>query len=333
MLGETQFAPVPDRRGGLRGYVVLGNYSRHPAGGGNLRGASCALGCDRCPLGLGAVLSDQAYIDKDLPESLGYAQAAAWQQMAAASVAAGQLVLTGGLVQTCAGTTYQGPPMSLTALKDGSVALMLAGTAGVGSAAGAFGTGALAATGAASTALSLATFGVGAAVAILGIIVAHHNAAVKREQSLVCGLIPSVNYALQTIDTAVSNGTLTVAQGSASLDKLKSEFVSQASGGPGGLKDSKGSINALGVVSLILQAVIDKQKDTWSTAAATSSAVSSGGPTTAPVVSSGSVMVLPATQTQAQSSAAAASSLASSLPSWWPIAALAIVGIFALKEF
>lgn len=320
MLGEIQSAPV------LRGYVVLGTYSRHPAGAG-LRG--CTLGCDRCPMGLGVVQPDSFYINKDLPTSLGYADVSAWQTMAAASVAAGNLQLTGGLTSTCAGVSYQGPPMSLTALKDGSIALTMATTAGVGSAAGAFGTGALAATGAASTALTLATFGVGAAVTILAIIVAHHNAAVKREQSLVCGLIPSVNYALQTIDAAVSNGTMTVAQGNASLDKLHSDFVSQATGGPGGLKDSPGSVNALGVVSLILQAVIDKQKDAWSTAAEASAAVTSGNASTPGIVTSGSTLTIPAASSSA---AAAVSSLTSSLPTWWPIAAVALVGLFLVKD-
>jgi hypothetical protein len=286
--------------------VVLGSYSRHPSGGG-------MRGCEFC---LGAVQPDQSYIDKDLSTSLHFAQHEGWLSRAATSVAAGQIYLDG----LCDVTTYQGPPMSLTALKDGSMALMLTASSGVGSAAGAFGTGALAATGAVSTALTAATFGIGAVVAIFSIIHAHHAAAVAREKSLVCTLCPSANYALQLIDQAVTTGQMTPAVASASLDKLHSDFVSKATGGPGGLQDVPHELNALAILARILQAIIDKKKDEYAAIAA-QPAVTSSGPSKAAAISSGSVMVLP--------SAAAAAPAAS--PSWLPIAAVALIGFVLLK--
>jgi hypothetical protein len=289
---------------------------------------------------LGAVLDDQAYIARDV-SSVKFAQQSEWLQTAAGSLAAEQLTAP-WLTAQCGGLSYSGPPMSLTALKDGGMALTMAATAGVGSSAGAFGTGALAATGAASTAFAAATFGVGIAVAIFSIISAHHAAAVGREHSLECSLVPPANYALQLIDQAVSSGQMTPAVASASLDKLHSDFVSAATGGPGGLQTNP--CNAMCVLAHILQAICDKKKDQYAAMAA-APAVSSTGPTAAPVVSSGSVMVLPSAATPtpagtlpsasaaAAAQASVAAAAASASPSWLPLAAVALVGFFVLKVF
>lgn len=288
---------------------------------------------------LGAVLSDQAYITRDV-DSVKFAQKSDWDATAATSLAAEQLTAA-WLTAQCGGLSYSGPPMSLTALKDGGMALTMAATAGVGSSAGAFGTGALAATGLASTAFAAATFGVGIAVAIFSIIAAHHAAAVGREHSLECNLVPPANYALQLIDQAVSSGQMTPAVASASLDKLHSDFVSAATGGPGGLQTNP--CNAMCVLALILKAICDKKKDQYAAMAA-AAVVSSSGPTAAAPVSSGSVMVLPSaaaptpagTLPAAATAAAAlspASAAASATPSWLPLAAVALVGFFIFEVF
>lgn len=288
MLATAQNAPL------LRGYMVLG-------------------------------ATDQDYINKDVAPS-PFASRDAWLKTAADSVAAEQITSTGN--PSCSAQSYSGPPMALKALQTGGLALTMAAGAGVASQGGIFGTGALAASGAASTAFAAATFGVGAAVAIFSIIHAHHAAAVSREHSLECSLIPPANYALQLIDQAVAGGQMTPAVASKSLDKLYSDFVSAATGGPGGLQDSGGKCNAMCVFAHILKAIIDKKKDKY-VAMAAAPAVSSSGPTVAAPVSSGSVMVLPTSTTPAAQAAAAAASS----PSWLPIAAVIIGGFLLMKVF
>jgi hypothetical protein len=226
----------------------------------------CGGTCPECNESLGYWFlgaTDQEYIDRDVAPK-NFASRANWLATARDSVAAERITSTGN--PSCGAADYQGSPMALTALKDGSIALSIAAGAGAGSSGGLFSTGALAATGAASTAFAAVTFGIGAAVAIFSIIHAHHAAAVAREHSLECALIPSANYALQLIEQAVNSGQMTPAVASKSLDQLYSDFVSKATGGPGGLKWNK--CNAMCVFAQILQAIIDKKKDRYAAMAA-----------------------------------------------------------------
>ena len=270
--------------------------------------------------------TDQEYIDRDVAPK-NFASRANWLATAADSVAAERITSTGN--PSCGAADYQGSPMALTALKDGSIALSIAAGAGAGSSGGLFSTGALAATGAASTAFAAATFGIGAAVAIFSIIHAHHAAAVAREHSLECALIPSANYALQLIDQAVNTGQMTPDVASKSLDQLYSDFVSKATGGPGGLQWNK--CNAMCVFAQILQAIIDKKKDRYAAmaAAAAPQIVAAARPNvTAPAG-------VPATASSyasfyGQPGPPAAASGASG--DWLPIAALLLAGFFFLRN-
>lgn len=169
------------------------------------------------------------------------------------------------LPQACKGVPYSGPPMALTALKDGSLALGAAASTGIGSAAGAFHTGALALTGAASTAFAAATFGIGAAIAVYSIISAHHAAAVKREQALECQLIPPLNESLRVIENAVNGRIISPQQGQQALDQLHTDFVRAATGGPGGLeeKNPSGHCNALCWTAHVLQAICVKKQNRY----------------------------------------------------------------------
>jgi hypothetical protein len=283
---------------GLHGYVLLGDY----------------LG-----------LTDQEYIDRDLAPK-NFAQRTGWLKRAADSVAAEQVDITG---LGCSETTYSGPPMALTALKDGSMALGLAAGAGVGSSAGVFGTGALAATGAVSTAFAAATFGLGVGVAIFSIIHAHHAAAVSRERSLVCQLGAPANYALQLIEQAVNSGQMTPDVASKSLDRLYSDFVSKATGGPGGLQWNK--CNALCVLAQILQAIIDKKKDRYAAmaAAAAPQIVAASRPN---VTSPAGVPATASSYASFYGQPGPPAAAPGASGDWLPIAALLLAGFFFLRS-
>src|SRR6266478_762033 len=105
------------------------------------RGAEVMSGCGcqteecSCHSGLHGYFllgaTDEDYISKDVA-NLKFSQHAAWLEVARASVAAEQIT-AGFLTSQCGGLSYQGPPMSLTALKDGSMALGIAAGAGAGS--------------------------------------------------------------------------------------------------------------------------------------------------------------------------------------------------------
>lgn len=161
-----------------------------------------------------------------------------------------------------AASQYQGPPLALSALKDGSVALGVVGTAAAGGF-GASAAGTLAAAGISSGVLAGVTFGLGAVISIYSIISAHHKAAIAREHALECGLIPPANQSLLVIEQAVVNGVITIQQGQAALDQLHTDFVQAASGGLGGLEDAPSKLNAMGWYAHELNAIITKKKNRY----------------------------------------------------------------------
>jgi len=65
---------------------------------------------------------------------------------------------------------------------------------------------------------------VGGALELFSAIFGHHAAAVAKEQSVICAAVPAASDTLTAIDQAVQNGTITPAQGSASLASLLSSF-------------------------------------------------------------------------------------------------------------
>lgn len=181
-----------------------------------------------------------------------------------------EIITSAALQSQCGGQfTYQGPNIGITIAKDGTLALSVAGSAGAalggtfGSAAGFAGTGFAAAGTLAGTAIPIIGAGIGAAIAIYSIITAHHKAAVVREQSLECSLLPPLNKSLQVIEQAVVTGTISVQQGINALNQLITDFTNQATGGPGGLTDTAGTLNAMGWYKYFLVAITIKKSNRY----------------------------------------------------------------------
>lgn len=182
-----------------------------------------------------------------------------------------QEIIADPTIMKCAsgGHSPQGPPLAITVGKDGQLALgAAAGIGGVaggtfGSAAGFAGTGFAASGTALGTAIPIAGIVIGPALAIFSAILAHHKAAVGREQQLECTLVPPANQALQVIEQAVITGQITVDQANKMLNQLYNDFVTEATGGLGGLKDAPGSLNAMGYYKHFLHAIIIKKQNRY----------------------------------------------------------------------
>jgi hypothetical protein len=102
----------------------------------------------------------------------------------------------------------------------GGLALSTAATGtGIATATGALaaGTGAM---------LGAATMGAGLVVSVIGMIFAHHTAAVREEQALGCAAIAAANNALDVIDKAIAAGQTTPDAAASALDALVSNFSS-----------------------------------------------------------------------------------------------------------
>lgn len=190
------------------------------------------------------------------------------------------------------------------------------------------------------------TFGISIAIAgIVGIfstIFQHHAQAVAKEQSTLCTAVPAANNYFTVIDQAVASGQATAQQALQALASLSSDFRSAVSG-------IYKNCNAACVMQMCLDAAVATQKAKYTALAAQQAAAAaaaaqqaalpvqvktatpsvapgaaqSSGPAATQIVSSGSTLQIPAAQ-PAQP--------ASTLPNWWPIAALAAVG-FLIGEF
>jgi hypothetical protein len=172
--------------------------------------------------------------------------------------------------QCSSGNHYSGPPMALTTLKDGSLALnSAAGIGGAlggtfGSTSGFAGTGFAAAGTALGTAIPIIGIAIGAAISIYSVIAAHHAAAVKNEQGLECQLMPPANYTLQVIEQAVVTGNITPAQGQSALTTLLSDFKRAASNGASGqYSESSGHCNAMCWYYHFLSAIVMKKQNRY----------------------------------------------------------------------
>lgn len=117
---------------------------------------------------------------------------------------------------TCAGSPNVAKNLTLTQAA-GSIAGM--GTSIAASAASAIGSGAVGA------ALGAASLGIGAVVAVLSIIFAHHAAAVKQEQNILCTATSGANNALSAIAQGVQSGQIAPATAAQSLDSLYSQYA------------------------------------------------------------------------------------------------------------
>lgn len=116
---------------------------------------------------------------------------------------------------SCSGIIAKNPDLSLTEAA-GSIAG--ATTGAVGAAAGGFAT-------AAGTALGVATLGIGAVVAVLSIIFAHHAAAVAQEQNLECVATAAANNAMNVLAQGVASGQIAPADAVTALNTLYSQYA------------------------------------------------------------------------------------------------------------
>lgn len=187
--------------------------------------------------------------------------------------------------------------------------------------------------------------GAGAVIAVISTILAHHGAAVRQEQQLGCAAIAAVNNAVGLIDQAVRSGQMRPTDAMAGLDALVSKvsaFVAPA------VKHNPCNANCELLVQV--KAVVNYRKSIYADLAAaqsqqtvaqsqqsvapgqpvTSSAgapaqpgtgSTGSGPSPAPTVSSGSVMVLPS-----------AAPVTPPQTNWLMIAAL-VAGGFALARY
>jgi hypothetical protein len=283
MLALAQNAPT------LRGYMVLGALTPEAATE-QVFPASRVTGAAGHNAAAGAQILASAAAGQMLNASGGPDYIPGTAQCAAAAGSSGPNNLQ--LVQTSSG-------LALTGV---SIGLVAAGTV---------------------TAATLAPFtmGISAIIGLFPLIFGHHAQAVKKEQSVLCSAVPAANNYLQIIDQAVQSGNATPAQAIAALNSLYSDFGSQVSSIRQGTDPgSSGTCNAACVEQAKLHAIIVEKISAYQDLANTS--VTSSGPTTAPAISSGSVMVLP-TSSSAASPAAAAS--------WLPIAALLIGGFLLMQ--
>jgi len=309
MLAATQ--PVRT----LRGYIVLGAYSRHPAGGG-MHGDCCGLD------GITAAeAADQVFPSSKITGTAGQNQAA-WNALQTAA-SSGQIP-----VPSCSGAKVGAANDLRLAGQAGSLGLTAATTTG------------LVAAGPATLGISIAIAGI---VGIFSTILNHHSQAVAKEQSVLCAAIPAANNYLNIIAQAVQSGQATPQQGIAALQSLLNDFKSTVSSIEKG-SIGTGTCNAACVYTAALASIVAYQSSQYQDLAAQQSTqITSGNAATTGTVTSGSTLNTAASpgtvtsgstlNTAATQAAAAVTSLTSSLPSWWPIAALALFGLFALKEF
>lgn len=166
-----------------------------------------------------------------------------------------------------------------------------------------------------------ATFGVTIAIAgitaLFSTIFSHHAAAVAKENRILCASGPAANNYLQIIDQAVQEGKATPTQAVQALHSLLSDYTSTVQPI---IKNSSSACNAACVELKELTAIVAYKSSLYQDMANAPAQVTSSGPSAAPAVSSGSVMVLPTTSTTAAATS-----------SWLPIAALLIGGFLLAR--
>lgn len=124
----------------------------------------------------------------------------------------------------------------------------------VAAAAGAFGAGAAAV-------LGPVTMGISSIIGLFGALHAHHAAAVRREQTVLCSAVPAANNYLDIIDKAVAQGAATADQAVSALDSLNSDFHAQ-------LQSIYKDCNAACVMGMVADAAVGTQKAKYQALAA-----------------------------------------------------------------
>lgn len=107
-----------------------------------------------------------------------------------------------------------------------------------------------------SAVLGAATLGIGSIIGLFGALHAHHAAAVRREQTVLCSAVPAFNNYLDIIDKAVATGQAPPDQAVAALDSLNRDFHSE-------LQSIYKDCNAACVMGMVADAVIGAQKQKY----------------------------------------------------------------------
>jgi hypothetical protein len=143
-------------------------------------------------------------------------QNSAWLSKAEQQISAGQFDVS-WYSPSCAG--QQAPPLNLFSTASGLAISTAAAGTGI-----AVATGAITAT--TGALLGAATMGAGLIISVIGMIFAHHAAAVKRDLQFGCSALPAVNNAFALISQAVRNGQTTPDAAASALDQIETEFHS-----------------------------------------------------------------------------------------------------------
>jgi hypothetical protein len=107
--------------------------------------------------------------------------------------------------------------------------------------------------------------GIAAAINIFGALFAHHAQAVVREQQAICASVPAAMDGLTAIEQAVSDGTITPAEGITMLNNLQSQFLQTI--GPV-TKNSSSQCNAGCVWTKMMNAIVLELTSQWQNMAA-----------------------------------------------------------------
>jgi hypothetical protein len=329
----------------LRGYAVLSNP--RPLGVRTLRGLGAAV-----PITAAQAFQQALSMYSGQHVNPRDSGNAAWVSANEAQIQAGQFDPYPG----CSG---QAPTLNLFSTVSG-LSLSAAGAAtGIATAVGAIGAGA-------GIALGAATMGVGLIISVIGMIFAHHAAAVKRDENFSCGAVPAVNNAFQLIAQSVQSGQTTPAAVAAALPEIYSQFMKAggANGsisGPSGVPSGGTAINnspycnsncELSICVLGMVLFWQAQYQAMAESASSAGATAAPPPTVAiaPVVTpataskaaqpgSGSAGAGPAPAPIVSSGstlaipAPVAAATSTSLPSWIFLAAAAVVGLVAAEAF
>jgi hypothetical protein len=114
---------------------------------------------------------------------------------------------------------------------------------------------------------------------VFGAIFGHHQAAVGREQNVLCSAVPAANDSFSVIDQAVQSGQFTPQQGIDALDRLAVGFQSAVQPI---LKMDSGHCNAACVMTMAMKAVVAAKKAAYSALAAQQQATQPGAAPGAP---------------------------------------------------
>jgi hypothetical protein len=325
----------------LATWMIIQNLQRR--GAFNSLGGYAVLGGGD-PWGLGAITpadaTNQIFPSARITGGAGHNQSI-WNSILA-SAEAGQILGARGEVAYIPGTVdcaKAGGSTGITNVQLGQVAGGLALT-GINVAA-ALSTTVAAALG---TALGPLTLGISAIIGLFPLLFAHHAAAVRKEQSVLCSAVPAANNYLLIIDQGVQQGKATAQQAIAALSSLVSDFQTTVSSIMHGTDPtSQGECNAACVMFSELKAIVLVKQSQYQDLIAAyppASMPSASGPVLVSPVTSGSTATIPAAfgtsaapsaRVTAPAAVAAAAAAASTGPSWLGIAALVIGGFFVMR--